>query len=330
MAADLGEDEFDIIRRYFAPLAGAGGLDLKDDVALLDAHGKIVTKDLLVAGTHFFADDPPDLIARKALRTNISDIVAKGGAPAQYFLGLVLPRNCSQGWIEAFAEGLRQDQQEYGCSLAGGDTTRHAEAGPVMISITMTGAVPAGGPVYRKGAQEGDILAVTGTIGDAGLGLAVRSGRLSLGQEADEYLSQRYLLPAPRKQMAPLMPGLATSALDVSDGLIADAGHLADASGLSIEIDLEHVPLSAAATEWVQKQSDPAAALAELAGSGDDYEILLTVPAQKADELIELCGAKHTRLTAIGRCTGGNSGVSVRHKGKPVTPGRTGYNHFSQ
>lgn len=327
MATKRQLGEFDIIRQIFRPLAGEQGLRLADDVALLDHHD-IVTKDLLIAGTHFLADDPPDLIARKALRTNISDIICKGAKPTGYLLGLALPRACDSDWLHRFADGLAYDQQAFGVDLLGGDTTRHAGDGPLVISITLFGKMDEGRkPVLRSGAKAGDLLAVTGTIGDAGLGLAVVQGRLSLDPEADEFLMQCYRVPVLQPDFVSVVASYASASLDISDGLIADAGHIASASSVGLEIDLDKLPLSPAAHTWVLRQPEKAEALATLASFGDDYQILLTASARDMVALRAFAEETRVPFSIIGQCRDGE-GVSAFFNGKEITPPRRGHDHF--
>jgi len=328
MARNRQLGEFEIIKQIFRPLAGDDGLQLADDVALLSQHD-IVTKDLLIADRHFLADDPPDLIAHKALRTNISDIICKGAKPAGYLLGLAMPRSCDADWLQKFADGLEQGQQEFGFSLLGGDTTRHAGDEPLVISITLFGKMEQGQkPVLRSGAQAGDLLAVTGTIGDAGLGLAVAQGKLSVDPKADEFLTHCYRVPVLRPEFAPAVALYASAALDVSDGLIADAGHIASTSSLRLEIDLDNVPLSPAAQTWLSTQRDKASALATLASFGDDYQILLTAPSEEMAAIHKHAEKKGIPLAIVGQCHQGE-GVSVYFDGKEITPPKRGHDHFS-
>lgn len=200
---DLTED--DLIARYFAPIAGEAGLALKDDVALLrppEGSDLVVTVDGLVAGVHFFADDPAEAIAAKALRVNLSDLASKGARPLGFLLTLAMPADITAAWLEAFAAGLGEDARTYGCPLIGGDTVR--TPGPLTLSITALGAVPRGRLPARTQAEPGDLVYVTGTIGDAALGLQLRLGRGPDLAEADRaHLQERYLRPQPRLALAP-------------------------------------------------------------------------------------------------------------------------------
>src|SRR5438309_1380708 len=215
-----GEDS--LIARYFRPFAtDPGAFDLNDDAAALKPSGDdiVVTTDAIVEGVHFLPDDPPDTIARKALRVNLSDLAAKGAKPLGFVLTLGLPK-ARTDWLKAFAGGLGKDADAFACPLLGGDTVK--TSGPLFISITAFGAVPCGAMVQRRGAKPGDRLLVTGTIGDAALGLALRrrrpSSRWRLDRSAAKYLMQRYLLPNPRNALATAVRQHAHAAIDVSDG----------------------------------------------------------------------------------------------------------------
>src|SRR5437764_94113 len=222
-------DENELITRYFRPLAKTpGALSLLDDAAFLmppAGHDVVVTADAIVAGVHFFPSDPPDTIARKALRVNLSDLAAKGAKPLGFVLTLGLPAACAD-WLKAFAGALGNDAGAYACPLLGGDTVK--TSGPLFISITAFGAVPCGAMIQRRGAKPGDRLLVTGTIGDAALGLTLRrrreSSRWRPDRSAAKYLMQRYLLPNPRNALAAALRRHAHAAIDVSDGLVGDLG----------------------------------------------------------------------------------------------------------
>ena len=238
--------EFELIAEFFAPLATSpGAFGLKDDVALVPArpgHDLVVTTDTIVAGVDFFANDPPDSIARKALRVNLSDLAAKGAEPFGYLMSLMLPRETGRPFLGDFARGLESDQKHFAISLLGGDMS--ATPGPLAISITAFGHVPAGRIVRRNGAREGDLVFVTGTIGDSGSGLALlKNQAVSTSVDTRTRLIARYHVPEPRVTFAPALRG-ASAAIDVSDGLLADLGHIAEASGVRIELEARRIPLS--------------------------------------------------------------------------------------
>jgi len=320
-------DEFELIRRYFAPLAAGvpGAVGLRDDAATLAVPADtelIVTTDAVVAGVHFLADDPADLVAKKALRVNLSDLAAKGGRPTVYFMTLALGPSIDEAWVAAYAGGLAEDQREYGVALAGGDTT--ATPGPLTIAIVALGEIARGRVLRRGGGRAGDDVYVSGTIGDAALGLAVAKGELGgLGAPSRAFLADRYRLPRPRTTLGPRLPGLAHAALDVSDGLMADLGHLAEASGVSAEIDVALVPLSTAAKTALA--AEPARMAAVLTG-GDDYEILFSAPSSASAALASLSREVGVPVTRIGRLSAGR-GVSIRGA-EGLALGRGGYRHF--
>jgi thiamine-monophosphate kinase len=272
MPGRYSEDE--LIATLFAPLAGAAGLGLRDDAALLPPKGEplAVTADMLVAGVHFFPDDPPELIAKKALRVNLSDLAAKAATPCGFLLSIALPPDWSNGWLEAFARGLGEDAHAYRVPLLGGDTS--ATPGPLTIAITALGA--ASRFVPRAGAQPGDGVFVSGFIGDAALGLLLRQTPAcgeGLSQAARDALLGRYLLPEPRLDLIDLLCAEATAAMDVSDGLAGDLAKLTRASGISARIEIARVPLSPAGRAMIA--GSPMLLEIALTG-GDDYEILFT------------------------------------------------------
>ena len=268
-------DEFGIIARYFAPLAGEGAFGLTDDVALLrqrPGHDLLVTTDAITEGVGFFVFDPSSSIARKALRVNLSDLVAKGAEPAYYLLNLSLPHTVTPDWLAGFAEGLAADQSEYGVTLLGGDTG--ATDGPLSIAVTAFGFVPSGKMVRRNGAQVGDDVYVTGRIGESGGGLAIfRRENHSLSDADRDSLIARYRVPEPPVSFAARLRDIAHASVDISDGLIADLGHIASASGVRIVVEGERVPLSSQL-----KALWSANTLLRAVTAGDDYQIAFTAP----------------------------------------------------
>ncbi|XBQ15847.1 MAG: thiamine-phosphate kinase [Oceanicaulis sp.] len=329
MAGQGGEGEFAYIARRLAPLTEGlpGAARLKDDAAVLAVPAGrelVVTTDTLIEGRHFPEEEDSALAARKALRANLSDLAAMAADPWCYFLNIVWPIGGFEARKDGFADGLAEDQNRYGVTLAGGDTT--AADGPWTIAVTMLGTVPAGRAVRRGGASAGDILAVTGTIGDAWLGLEHRLGRIDFDVAAAAHVSRRFTLPEPRIALAEAVRAYANAAIDVSDGLIADAGHVADASGLRAEIDLGRLPLSHAARGWLDRQDDRVEALLSLAGGGDDYELVLAVPEARFDGLKAMIG--DVGLTAIGRLTDGAAGATVTCDGRTIEARRSGFTHF--
>lgn len=330
-------DEFDLIKRYFAPLArdAPGAFGLMDDAASFSpppGEDLVLTKDAMVAGVHFLADDPPFQIARKLLRVNLSDLAAKGARPAGYLLACAWPRGGDEAFIRGFAEGLAADQDEFGIRLWGGDTV--ATPGPLTLSLTAIGTVRRGAMVRRGGARPGDEIFVTGTIGDAGCGLRLSRGE-GLGldgdgeadREARAHLRERYLLPRPRCALGAALAGLAHGCLDISDGLIADLGHMAAASGVGIEIALGDIPLSAPARRALAAGRID---LAYAATAGDDYELAIACPPAAAERLAEVARAAATPLARIGRVLGAGAPPEVRvlgPDGGEIAVEKGGYSH---
>lgn len=320
--------EFELIARYFAPLArafeGAGGLQSDNAFLPADArHDLVVKTDTIVAGVHFLADDLPRRIAAKALRVCLSDLAAGGATPFVYQLSLALPSNWDEAWVAAFARGLAADQRRFGIILCGGDTV--VTPGPLTITVTAFGRVARGKGVTRAGARAGDELWVTGTIGDGALGLLAARGNLAaLSARQRAHIEDRYRLPRPRCTLAPRLPGIVTAMADVSDGLLADAGHIADASRLAVSIERDDVPLSPAARKAVA--ADPRL-WAIVLGGGDDYELVMSVPGRRRAALQAAAKAAGLRITCIGRFVSGG-GVSVNAGGRAIEAPRKGYVHF--
>jgi thiamine-monophosphate kinase len=303
--------EFGRIARFFRPLAAGfpGALSLTDDAALLSVppgQELVLTTDAIVAGVHFLPTDSPEDIARKALRVNLSDLAAKGARPLAYTLTLAVGRDVGDLWIEAFAGGLAEDQAEYGIMLAGGDSV--STGGPVWVSITAFGLVDAGRMVTRGGAKPGDVVLVTGTIGDAALGLAVEQRRLA-AEAADRIaLVGRYRLPQPRTHLARAIAAHAHAAIDISDGLAADFGHLCRTSGVGGRIVASKIPLSPAARRAIDRHPD---LMSRILGGGDDYEVLLAAPPAALPSLMAMAAAAGIALTEIGSIGRTDSGARV-------------------
>ena len=322
-----------LIAKYFAPLARhPGALGLLDDAALLTPPAGcdlVLTKDALVGGVHFFPEDAPEAIARKALRANLSDLAAKGATPEGFLLALALPDGVTDGWLSAFAQGLGADAETYACPLFGGDTVK--TPGPLMVSITAFGFVPQGKMVQRRGAKAGDRVIVTGTIGDAALGLTLRrdaanARRWKLDDKMREHLLSRYLLPQPRAAVAALLQAQASAAMDVSDGLAGDLAKLCRVSGVGAEIEVARVPLSDAARTAVA--AAPALMETILTG-GDDYEIICTVPAAQSEAFIAAARAAGVPATAIGGVTAGEGEARfLGVDGKPLNLPHASFSHF--
>lgn len=322
------EDE--LIAQVFAPMAGKEGLGLEDDAALVSLRENgdlVVTTDALVAGVHFFADDPPGLIAKKALRVNLSDLAAKAAEPSGFLLALALPGDWTNDWLRAFAAGLGEDARAFACPLYGGDTV--ATPGPLTISITALGRAPPGRFVSRSGARPGDSIYVSGTIGDAALGLAVWRGEAfaaGLTEEARDHLTERYLLPRPRLELIGALREFASAAMDVSDGLAGDLAKLLRASKTSARIELARTPFSAAARQAMDIRPE----LADLAiTGGDDYEILCCARPDAAPRLERAACEAGAPLTKIGEATPGDGPpVFLDEDGNRKTFNKLSFSHF--
>lgn len=335
-SGEAGSGEDRLIARFFRPLAtDPGAFALTDDAAILapPAGCDLVLKaDAIIGGVHFLDDDPADLIARKALRVNLSDLAAKGARPLGFLLSLALPRAIGEDWLAAFARGLQQDAERYACPLYGGDTDR--TPGPVMISIAAFGAVPHGTMIRRSGARPGDRVVVTGTIGDAVLGLALRrdpdaARRLGLDRAMQEHLVGRYRLPQPRNAVAEIMRRHASAAMDVSDGLAGDFAKLCRVSGVDAAIEAARVPLSDAARTALAR--DPAL-LERLLSGGDDYEIVASVVPDHVAPLIAEAAAAGVPVTEIGRVEAGlgraGKAQFLDAEGRPLSFAHAAFSHF--
>lgn len=322
-----GED--DLIARYFRPLAtDPGAFGLIDDAALLKQSGDdlVITTDAIVEGVHFLPDDPPDTIARKALRVNLSDLAAKGATPAGFVLTLAL-RQASDEWLAPFARSLGEDAAAFGCPVLGGDTV--STPGPLMISITAFGRVPPGTMVRRGGAKAGDRIVVTGTIGDASLGLQVLKNQIAgegLDASSRDFLIQRYRVPQPRSALALAIREHASAAMDVSDGLAGDLAKLCAASRVSAAIEMAAVPLSALARTLLATGSSDIEAVVS---GGDDYEVLCAIPENRWESFVAAAGKAGVQISSIGKVVaGGAMPQFLDPDGKPVTLKRLSYSHF--
>lgn len=323
--------EFDLIDRYFAPLAAAapGAFGLRNDAAVFDpavGHSVVVTTDAMVEGVHFLPGDPADLVARKLVRVNLSDLAAMGARARGYVLALALPAGFDPPWVAAFAGGLQVDQDEFGIVLLGGDTVQ--TPGPLTLALTAIGEVPVGTALTRSGARAGDEVYVSGTIGDGALGLKALRGELAALPAADRAaLAERYHLPRPRLALGQALAArrLATAALDVSDGLVADLGHIAAEAGLAAEVDAPAVPLSGAARSALDSDGGLRQAIL---GGGDDYELLFTAPPGGMAAIAALADELDLPLTRIGRMAAGAGVRVVDETGAPIPLERAGWSHF--
>lgn len=317
-----------LIARYFQPIAvHHGALGLADDAAYLTPPpgcDLVLKTDAIIGGVHFFTEDAAHTVACKALRVNLSDLAAKGAAPLGFLLSLALPKEIGDNWLVNFAEGLRRDSVLYACPLFGGDTDR--TPGPITVSIAMLGSVQEGTMVRRAGAKPGDRVFVTGTIGDAALGLAVRNGKewkLSEGQR--QHLAARYLLPQPRTALAEAVRQHASAAMDVSDGLVGDFAKLCRVSQVGASIAIERIPVSDAAKAVLV--ADPAMREIALSG-GDDYEIICTVPAAKTQSFRAAAQAANVPVSEIGEIVAGEGARFLGGDGEPLTFQHAAFSHF--
>lgn len=328
---DKSSGEDSLIARYFKPLAtDPGAFALVDDAAVLSSSGDdiVVTTDAVVEGVHYLAGDPPGTIARKALRVNLSDLAAKGAVPAGFVLTLAL-RSKEDSWLRPFADALGEDAKTFACPLLGGDTV--STPGPQMISITAFGRVPRGRMVGRTGARPGDLIMVTGTIGDAALGLDMLTGgpaaaALASDPAAREALVSRYRIPQPRNLLALAVRDHASAAMDVSDGLAGDLTKLCAASGVSAIVEVPNVPLSAVAAGLIVRN---VVCVETLLAGGDDYEVLCTVPPAQSDALIAAGRTAGLAVTAIGTIVAGQERPRfLDGQGRELALERLSYSHF--
>ncbi|WP_112663580.1 thiamine-phosphate kinase [Microvirga flavescens] len=321
--------EDDLIANYFAPIAGEGAYELKDDAASYTprpGHDLILTTDALVEGGHFLPDDPPGSLARKALGVNVSDLAAKGAEPRGFLLTLALPENWTEEWLAAFAAGLKEASADFGCPLLGGDTVK--ARGALTLSVTAIGEVPTGRMVRRTTAQADDLICVTGTIGDGALGLDLRFspawGPL-LSSEERTFLTGRNRNPQPRFALATALRDHANAAMDVSDGLAGDLAKMLRVSGVTGIVETASVPLSPAAAHAVAVE--PALMDRVLTG-GDDYEVLCTVSPDSIESFSTKAAQVGIALTVIGRVVSGDGLPLFRADGRERRYEHGSFSHF--
>ena len=320
----MAEGEFEFIARRLRPLAAGyeAALNLLDDAAVLDPPADqqlVLTKDAMVEGVHFLADDPPAQVAQKLLRVNLSDLAAMGADTLCYLLAIARPSTLDDDWLPRFCEGLAEDQAEFEVHLLGGDTV--STPGPLTLSLTALGTVPEGQALRRAGAKADDDLYVSGTLGDAALGLQVLRGKLEPAAAAAVYLSDRYRRPQPRLALGAALRAVAHAAIDVSDGLLADLGHIAEASGVGAVVWAEVLPLSPAAQDLAGARD------AALAG-GDDYELLFTAPPARRSAIERIGKKLALALSRIGRIDAEPGLRIIDAAGRPLSTRRTGWRHF--
>lgn len=318
--------EFELIATLFAPLArgAAGAFGLRDDVAVLappSGHAHVLKTDSIIESVHFRRADPAGTVGRKSLRRALSDQAAKGAIPSAWLLALALPSWPDMQWLEDFTAGLATDGAEFAIPLLGGET--NATPGPLTITVTAIGHVPAGDIVRRNGAKAGDGVFVTGTIGDAGAGLSLADAVTC--DAARDYLVSRYRLPQPRLALGLALRRIASAAIDVSDGLLADSRHIADASGARIVIEVARIPLS---DEYRLLKGDTREARVVAATAGDDYEIAFTAPQSAVSDIAEAARRTQTSVTRIGTVETGSGVALTDESGAEIAVGRLGYTHF--
>lgn len=334
--------EFSLIEKYFAPLSGKGSFGLKDDAALLHLpknKSLVVTNDAIAEGVHFLKNTDPKRIAQKALRTNLSDLAAKGANPFAFSLALGLPSNWDNNWIKSFAKGLESDCTKYGLNLCGGDTFRVApndrparnECGAV-ISITAYGHIGKKKYASRLGAKHGHALYVTGTIGDSVLGLALASkvsaGHLQKLNIAQKYLINRYELPNPRVEAAKLVAKYASASMDISDGFVGDLNKMCSASNVEANIALNDIPLSKQAKAQAKISN---VTVTSLITGGDDYELLIAVPKSNISKFEKESAKLPFPVTYLGSFKKGNPKVFIlKEDGEPIDIARQSYTHFGE
>jgi thiamine-monophosphate kinase len=321
-----------LIARHFRPLAThPGAFGLRDDAAAIavpPGHDLVLTADGLIAGVHFFADDPPATVAQKALRINLSDLAAKGARPLGFLLSIALTRATADGWLGKFTAALRKDAKTFGCPLLGGDTDR--TPGRLAVTITAFGIVPRGKMVRRSGARAGDRVVVTGTIGDAALGVILRrdpaaAKRWGLDRAMRAHLLRRYLVPEPRNAIAGALQRHAHGGMDISDGLAGDLAKMCRSSRVDATIDVASLPLSRAARRALA--AEPALLETILTG-GDDYEVLASVPSRAIARLRRAADAAGIGLTDIGRFAAGKGRARLMEEGRALAFRRPSYSHF--
>jgi len=315
--------EFDLIARHFTRPAANAVLGVGDDCALVDITNGMdlaVSTDTMVSGTHFFPDVDPENLGHKALAVNLSDMAAMGAMPYWAMLALTLP-SVDHAWLAAFAKGFFDLAEEFNVSLIGGDTTR----GPLTLTVTIMGEVPTGAALRRSGAKAGNDVWVSGNVGDAALAVAHRHGKLVLNEQDYHEAVMRLYEPTPRVKLGQALRGMATSAIDISDGLLADLGHICRLSGVGATVDLGSIPVSAIGAKHYSSD----AGLTAIVAGGDDYELCFTAPANARDSIAELTDVLGIPLTRIGQVKRGKGVSLLGADGKPVKIDGRGFDHFS-
>ncbi len=315
--------EFELIAKHFTRPAANAVLGVGDDAALVDVSNGMdlaVSTDTMVSGTHFFPDVDPENLGHKALAVNLSDMAAMGAMPYWTMLALTLP-SVDDDWLAAFAKGFFDLAAEFDVSLIGGDTTR----GPLSLTVTIMGEVPAGAALRRNGAKAGNDVWVSGNIGDAALAVAHRHGKVVLTETDYHEAVMRLYEPTPRVKLGQALRGMATAAIDVSDGLLADLGHICRLSGVGATVDLNSIPVSPIGARHVSSS----AGLTAIVAGGDDYELCFTAPANARESIAELTDMLNIPLARIGQIRRGKGVSLLGPEGKPMKIDGRGYDHFS-
>jgi thiamine-monophosphate kinase len=314
--------EFDLIRRYFTRATPSAELGVGDDAALLRISPDMelaVSTDMLVSGTHFSADADPYLLGHKTLAVNLSDMAAMGAQPRWATLAIALPEE-NEAWLEKFSAGFFALAQQYGVELIGGDTTR----GPLNLCVTIMGEVPQEAALLRGGAQTGDVVWVSGTLGDAGLALAHLQQYIALSEAEFAACAPALHQPQPRVALGLALRGIANSAIDISDGLLADLGHILECSNVGAEIQFDSLPASSVLRSYLQLPLGKQCVLS----SGDDYELCFTAPAVRNTDVSRIAAQLGLPLTRIGRIVAGQGCIVHDAEGLPIDTGAGGYDHF--
>ncbi len=319
-------DERGIIETVFKPLAGEGApaFGLENDTAIYSPPpgcDLVITKDVMIEGVHFLEGEAPGVIAKRLLRSNLSDLAASGARPAGYLLGFIGKKKVEEGWLKAFAASLKEDQEEFGIKLYGGDTTSGSKS--LCLSLTAIGSVATGAALSRQGASKGDLICVSGTIGDAYLGLKCLTGEMA----ADSYLTGRFQTPEPRLGLGQGLIGMASATIDISDGLALDLENLCRASKVGAKVHLERLSLSGPAKKYL---ADDQQKLIELITAGDDFELLFTLPVEKRDQVPKMAKTAGLPITVIGEITEVGVCEFLDAKGQAIAFKKKGYRHFGE
>ena len=327
----LRMNEFDAIKQYFSRPTIRAALSGGDDCALLNptpGTQLVISSDMLVVGRHFFADVNPHALGHKALAVNLSDLAACGATPVAFTLALSLP-HIDGAWLQAFAEGMYALASAHGCELVGGDTTR----GALNICITVFGEVPRGQALLRSGAKVGDDIYVSGTLGDARLALDALQGHIALPHDVLAAARLRLEQPTPRVALGAALRGIATSAIDISDGLAGDLGHVLKASGVGARVDAEvtiNLIAACACIDWATVQFDSKTRLKMAFSGGDDYELAFTAPASAKGAVQAAAARSHTPVTLIGVIEAEPGLRLFDGNGQAITTPFASFDHFAQ